>query len=92
MTAITKDEVAALPVEFKLNGRTVVGRADETIIQTARKHGVEIPHLCYRRAHAPRRQLPRVHGRDQGRARARAVVLPLSPRTAWKSRATASAR
>jgi len=47
MTAITKDEVAALPVEFKLNGRTVVGRADEPIIETARKHGVVIPHLCY---------------------------------------------
>jgi formate dehydrogenase major subunit len=47
MTAISKQEIAALPVEFKLNGRTVVGRADETIIQTAAKHGVEIPHLCY---------------------------------------------
>src|SRR5262245_13255370 len=47
MTAITKEEVAALPVEFKLNGRTVVGRADETIIETARKHGVVIPHLCH---------------------------------------------
>lgn len=48
MTAITKDEVAALPVEFKLNGRTVVGRADETIIETARHYGIEIPHLCYK--------------------------------------------
>src|SRR4249920_570333 len=47
MTAITKDEVAALPVEFKLNGRTVVGRADEPIIETARKNGIVIPHLCY---------------------------------------------
>jgi formate dehydrogenase major subunit len=47
MTAITREEVAALPVEFKLNGRTVVGRADETIIETARKHGVIIPHLCH---------------------------------------------
>jgi formate dehydrogenase major subunit len=48
MTAITKQEIAALPVEFKLNGRTVVGRADETIIETARHHGIEIPHLCYK--------------------------------------------
>ncbi len=47
MTAITRDEVAALPVEFKLNGRTVVGRADEPIIETARKNGVVIPHLCH---------------------------------------------
>jgi len=47
MTAITREEVAALPVEFKLNGRTVVGRADEPIIETARKHGVTIPYLCH---------------------------------------------
>jgi formate dehydrogenase major subunit len=48
MTAITKQEIAALPVQFKLNGMNVVGRADETIIQTAKKHGVDIPHLCYK--------------------------------------------
>jgi formate dehydrogenase major subunit len=49
MTAITKQEIAALPVEFKLNGRTVVGRADETIIETAKHYGIEIPHLCYKK-------------------------------------------
>jgi formate dehydrogenase major subunit len=48
MTAITKHEIAALPVEFKLNGLTVVGRSDESIIETARRHGVAIPHLCYK--------------------------------------------
>ena len=48
MTAITKQEIAALPVEFKLNGKAVVGRADETIIQTAKHYGIEIPHLCYK--------------------------------------------
>ena len=37
-----------MPVEFKLNGQTVVGRPDETIIETAKKNGVEIPHLCYK--------------------------------------------
>src|SRR3989338_6868614 len=47
MTAISKQEVAALPVEFKLNGRTLVGRAHETLIQTARHYGIDIPHLCY---------------------------------------------
>src|ERR1700704_4138303 len=47
MTAITKQEVAALPVEFKLNGKTVVGRSDEYIIRTARQNGIVIPHLCY---------------------------------------------
>jgi formate dehydrogenase major subunit len=48
MTAISKQEIAALPVEFKLNGRTVLGRADETIIQTAKHYGIAIPHLCYK--------------------------------------------
>ncbi|MDH4094740.1 MAG: formate dehydrogenase subunit alpha [Betaproteobacteria bacterium] len=38
---------ATMPVEFRLNGKTVVGRPDETIIETAKRHGVEIPHLCY---------------------------------------------
>jgi len=53
MTAITKQEIAALPVEFKLNGKAVVGRADETIIQTAGHYGIEIPHLCYKEGLRP---------------------------------------
>ena len=53
MTAITKQEIAALPVEFKLNGKAVVGRADETIIQTAKHHGIDIPHLCYKEGLRP---------------------------------------
>src|SRR3990172_6694845 len=53
MTAITKQETAALPVEFKLNGRTVAGRPDETIIQTAQRHGIEIPRLCYKEGLRP---------------------------------------
>ncbi|MCX7142092.1 MAG: formate dehydrogenase subunit alpha [Proteobacteria bacterium] len=53
MTAITKQEIAALPVEFKLNGKTVVGRADETIIEAAKHHGIEIPHLCYKEGLRP---------------------------------------
>ncbi len=47
MTAMSKEEQAAMPVEFKLNGRDVVGHANETIIQAAKRYGVEIPHLCY---------------------------------------------
>jgi len=53
MTAITKQEIAALPVEFKLNGKTVLGRADETIIQTAKHYGIDIPHLCYKEGLRP---------------------------------------
>ena len=35
-------------IEFTLNGKRVVGKSDETIIQTAQRHGVDIPHLCYK--------------------------------------------
>ncbi len=48
MTAMSKDERAAMPVEFKLDGRDVVGHAGETILQAARRYGIEIPHLCYK--------------------------------------------
>jgi formate dehydrogenase major subunit len=39
--------IAATPITFTLNGETVVGSSDETILQTADRHGVEIPRLCY---------------------------------------------
>jgi formate dehydrogenase major subunit len=48
-----KDELAAMPVEFKLNGNNVVAEAGETIIQAAKRHGVEIPHLCYKEGLRP---------------------------------------
>src|SRR5436190_19283379 len=48
MAAILKPPVAACePIEFELNGKTVMGFADEPVIETARRHGVDIPHLCY---------------------------------------------
>jgi formate dehydrogenase major subunit len=50
---MSNDELAAMPVEFKLNGRDVVGHAGETIIQTAKRYGVEIPHLCYKEGMRP---------------------------------------
>jgi len=53
MTAIPKHEIAALPVEFKLNGKAVVGRADQTIIETAKHYGIDIPHLCYKEGLRP---------------------------------------
>ena len=34
-------------VTFTLNGTPVTARADETILQAAQRHGVEIPRLCY---------------------------------------------
>jgi len=34
-------------IVFNLNGRELRAGAGETIIEVARRHGVEIPHLCY---------------------------------------------
>jgi formate dehydrogenase major subunit len=51
MNAITKTEAMHLDaplIEFQLNGREVSGRATETIIEIAKREGVEIPHLCYK--------------------------------------------
>ena len=37
-----------MPVGFTLNGMSVVANSDETLIETAKRYGVEIPHLCYK--------------------------------------------
>src|SRR5436309_3661847 len=34
--------------EFHLDGRTVSAFAGETIIEAAARHGIDIPHLCYK--------------------------------------------
>src|SRR4030095_3834587 len=47
MERVTTQQLAMMPIEFKLNGETVVGRPDEPIITTAKKHGIDIPHLCH---------------------------------------------
>ena len=50
MNAITKNEVVqseAPMVTFSLNGREVSGRADETILDVAKREGIPVPHLCY---------------------------------------------
>jgi formate dehydrogenase major subunit len=51
MNAITRSEFTQIDVPtitFELNGRTVSGRASETIIEIADREGVEIPRLCYK--------------------------------------------
>ncbi len=53
MTAHSNDELGAMPIEFKLNGKDVTAHAGETIIQAAQRHGVEIPHLCYKEGMRP---------------------------------------
>ncbi|HEY5898204.1 MAG TPA: 2Fe-2S iron-sulfur cluster-binding protein, partial [Burkholderiales bacterium] len=47
MERVTTTQLAMMPIEFKLNGQTVVGRPDEPIIRTAKQHGIDIPHLCH---------------------------------------------
>ena len=53
MTAMSKQEYEAMPVEFKLNGKDVIAYGNETIIQTAKRAGIEIPHLCYKEGMRP---------------------------------------
>jgi formate dehydrogenase major subunit len=51
MNAITRNERARLDapaVSFKLNGREVSGKPTETLIEIAKREGIEIPHLCYK--------------------------------------------
>src|SRR5215207_7111112 len=51
MNAITRQELAELDaplVSFSLNGREVQGRATESLLQVAKREGVDIPHLCYK--------------------------------------------
>ena len=65
-----------MPVEFKLNGkrrRRLRPRNDHPDGAAARRRD---PAPLLQGRHAPGRQLPRVHGRNQGRARAGALVLP----------------
>jgi formate dehydrogenase major subunit len=47
MERVSTQQLAMMPIEFKLNGKTVIGRPDEKIIETAKKNGVVIPHLCH---------------------------------------------
>ncbi|MDE2369755.1 MAG: formate dehydrogenase subunit alpha [Burkholderiales bacterium] len=39
-------------VDFELNGRAVSAQPGETLIEVARRVGIEIPHLCYQAGHA----------------------------------------
>jgi formate dehydrogenase major subunit len=41
------------PVEFTLNGKRVAGRSDESLIDAATRHGIEVPHLCYKEGMRP---------------------------------------
>jgi formate dehydrogenase major subunit len=51
--AVTIPVAVTRAIEFKLNGKTVIGRSDELIIETARKQGIAVPQLCYREGLRP---------------------------------------
>ncbi|HEX3633162.1 MAG TPA: molybdopterin-dependent oxidoreductase, partial [Casimicrobiaceae bacterium] len=48
MNAPAEVALATELIEFRLNGEAASARPDETIIEAAKRHGVEIPHLCYK--------------------------------------------
>ncbi|MCT9115765.1 formate dehydrogenase subunit alpha [Cupriavidus gilardii] len=54
MNALTRAERALVQasdpasVAFQLNGREVMAAPGETLLQVAKREGVEIPHLCYK--------------------------------------------
>ncbi len=48
MAAQPKDVEQAETVRFTLDGQEIGAYADETIWETARRHGTVIPHLCYK--------------------------------------------
>ena len=39
-------EVLPQTIEFKLDGNSVNAYKGETILKAAKRHGVDIPHLC----------------------------------------------
>ena len=47
MSANAALQPPAEAVEFELNGKPVIGYANENILDTALRYGVEIPRLCY---------------------------------------------
>ena len=47
MNAPIENTLMEEAVEFHLNGSPVSGFSNETIIDTAKRHGIDIPHLCY---------------------------------------------
>jgi formate dehydrogenase major subunit len=41
-------EVTPQIIEFTLDGKTVLAYDGETIFKAAKRHGIDIPHLCYK--------------------------------------------
>jgi formate dehydrogenase major subunit len=51
MNAITRKEYANLQapvVNIELNGQKIAARTNETLLQVAKREGIDIPHLCFK--------------------------------------------
>ena len=46
-------EVELKTVEFSLDGKAIVSYEGETILNAAKRHGVDIPHLCFKEGYRP---------------------------------------
>ena len=46
-------ELELQTVEFKLDGKTIVSYEGETILKAAKRHGIDIPHLCFKDGYRP---------------------------------------
>lgn len=45
---VKSNELMPKEVEFKLDGKTIHAFEGETILRAAKRHGVDIPHLCFK--------------------------------------------
>ncbi|NCX50709.1 MAG: formate dehydrogenase subunit alpha, partial [Burkholderiaceae bacterium] len=50
---VNPQELALQTVEFKLDGKTIVAYEGETILKAAKRHGIDIPHLCFKDGYRP---------------------------------------
>ncbi|MCA2998040.1 MAG: formate dehydrogenase subunit alpha [Rhodocyclaceae bacterium] len=53
MNMMSEPLVERTTVEFTLDGEKVTAFADQTLIEIAKQHGKEIPHLCYKPGYRP---------------------------------------
>ncbi|MGQ0657755.1 MAG: formate dehydrogenase subunit alpha [Chromatiales bacterium] len=53
MVAIPAEIKAARTISFKLDGRNIDALPEETILQAAKRLGIEIPYLCYKDGYRP---------------------------------------
>ncbi|CAN1524726.1 COG3383 Uncharacterized anaerobic dehydrogenase [Burkholderiaceae bacterium] len=50
---VNPNELELQTVEFKLDGKTILAYDGETILKAAKRHGIDIPHLCFKDGYRP---------------------------------------